>query len=186
MSVEIAKRLFCVHEYERMIEAGILTEDDRVELIGGEILEMSPIGSRHAACVKRLIKLLAARVGASVIISIQDPVVLDDLSEPQPDAALLRPRPDFYEQEHPRPSDVLLLIEVSDTTLKFDRQIKAPLYARAGIEELWLVNLQDDEVEIYASPSGGAYQLVRNVGRGETINSENVSGLTLEVDAVLG
>ena len=186
MSVEIAKRLFNVQEYERMVETGILSEDDRVELIGGEILEMSPIGSRHAACVKRLNKLLAARVGASAILSVQDPVVLDDLSEPEPDVVLLRPSPDFYEQGHPRPSDVLLLIEVSDTTLKFDRQIKMPLYARAGIEELWVVNLQDDEVEVYAQPSGGAYQLFRRVGRGETVNSENVPGLALEVDAVLG
>jgi Uma2 family endonuclease len=136
--------------------------------------------------VKRLNKLLAARVSASVILSIQDPIVLDDLSEPEPDAALLRPSPDFYEQGHPRPSDVLLLIEVSDATLKFDRQVKMPLYARAGIEEFWVVNLQDDEVEVYAQPSGGAYQLVRRLGRGETVNSENVPGLSLEVDAVLG
>ena len=186
MSVEIAKRLFCVHEYERMVEAGILTEDDRVELIGGEILEMSPTGSRHAACVKRLITLLPARVGASAILSVQDPVVLDDLSEPEPDVVLLRPRPDFYEHGHPRASDVLLLIEVSDTTLKYDRQIKVPLYARAGVVEYWIINLQDDTIEIHARPSGDAYEFVRRVGRGETVNSENVSGLALEVNAVLG
>jgi Uma2 family endonuclease len=186
MSVEIAKRLFNVEEYERMVEAGILTENDRVELIEGEIVEMSPIGSRHAACVKRLNTVLAALVGVSGIISIQDPVVLDDLSEPEPDVVLLRPRPDFYEHGHPRASDVLLLIEVSDTTLKYDRQVKMPLYARAGVEEFWVVNLQDEEVEVYTRPSGGAYQSVRRVGRGETVNSENVAGLALEVDAVLG
>lgn len=186
MSVEIAKRLFNVEEYERMVEAGILTEDDRVELIEGEIVEMSPIGSRHAACVKRLITLLAARVGASAILSVQDPVVLDDLSEPEPDVVLLRPRPDFYEHGHPRASDVLLLIEVSDTTLKYDRQIKMPLYARAGVREYWVINLQGDEIEIHAHPSGDAYQLVKRAGRGETVNSENVPGLALEVDSVLG
>ncbi len=186
MSVEIAKRLFTVEQYERMVETGILTEDDRVELIGGEILEMSPTGSRHAACVKRLNALLAARVGTSAILSVQDPVVLDDLSEPEPDVVLLTPRPDFYEQGHPQASDVLLLIEVSDTTLKFDRQVKMPLYARAGVGEFWIVNLQDDEIEIHARPSGGAYQLVRRAVRGETVNSENVAGLALEVDAVLG
>jgi Uma2 family endonuclease len=119
-------------------------------------------------------------------MSVQDPIVLDDLSEPEPDVALLKPRPDFYAQGHPRPSDVLLLIEVSDTTLRFDRRIKSPLYARAGIEELWVVNLQDAEIEVHAHPSGDAYQLVRRVGRGETVNSENVPGLALEVNDVLG
>ncbi len=186
MSVEIAKRLFNVREYERMVETGILTEDDRVELIGGEIVEMSPTGTRHAACVRRLNTLLAARVGASALLSVQDPIVLDDFSEPQPDVVLLRPRPDFYEQRHPRAPDVLLLIEVSDTTLKTDRQIKMPLYARAGVGEYWVVNLQDNEIEIYARPSGSAYQLVRRAGRGATVNTENVAGLAHEEDAVLG
>ena len=186
MSVEIAKRLFNVREYERMIETGILTKYDRVELIEGEIVEMSPIGISHAACVNRLTTLLVQKLGRDAIVSVQNPVKLGERSEPQPDFALLKWRDDFYGQSLPTPDDVLLLIEVSDTTLKFDRQVKAPLYARAGIGEFWLVNLQDDEVEIYANPSGGAYQLVKNVGRGETINSENVSGLTLEVNAVLG
>ena len=185
MSVEIARHLFTVEQYERMIEAGILTKYDRVELIEGEIVGMSPIGPRHAACVSRLNALLQ-KFGRDTIVGVQSPVRLGDHSEPQPDISLLKWRDDFYGQGHPQASDVLLLIEVSDATLKYDRQIKMPLYARAGIEELWLVNLQDGEIEIHARPSGGAYQLVRRAGRGETFDSENGTGLALEVDAVLG
>jgi len=186
MSVEIAKRLFNVQEYERMVETGILSEDDRVELIEGEIVEMSPIGSSHAACVNCLTILLVQKLGQHAIVSVQNPVRLGKRSQPQPDFALLKWRDDFYRQSLPTPDDVFLLIEVSDSTLKFDRQVKAPLYARAGIEELWVVNLEDEEVEVYTQPSGGAYQLVRRVGRGEMISSENVPGLSLEVNAVLG
>jgi Uma2 family endonuclease len=186
MSVEIAKHLFTVEQYERMIETGILTKHDRVELIGGEIVEMSPIGSSHAACVNRLNTLLVQKLGRGAIVSVQNPVMLDDRSEPQPDLALLKWRDDFYGQSRPTPDDVLLLIEVSDTTLKYDRQVKAPLYARAGVRELWVVNLQDEEVEVYSQPAEGAYRLVRRAGRGETVNSESVPGLALEVNAALG
>lgn len=185
MSVEIAKHLFTAEQYERMIETGILTKYDRVELIEGEIVEMSPIGPRHAACVSRL-NAFFQQFSRDTIVGVQSPVRLGDSSEPQPDIALLKWRDDFYGHALPTPADVLLLVEVSDATLKFDRQVKIPLYAREGIEELWVINLQDDEIEIYARPSGGAYQLVRRAGRGETVNSENVAGLALEVDAVLG
>jgi Uma2 family endonuclease len=186
MSVQIAKRLFSVHEYERMVEAGILTEDDRVELIEGEIVEMSPIGKRHAACVNRLNALLGRRLGREAIVSVQNPVQLGERSEPQPDLTLLRGRDDFYEHSLPTPEDVLLLIEVSDTTLEADRQIKLPLYARAGIVEVWLVNLNDEQIEVYAQPAGGSYQFVRCARRGESINAQSLAGLTLDVDAVLG
>lgn len=186
MSVEIAKRLFNVEEYERMVETGILTEDDRVELIEGEIVEMSPIGERHAACVARLTSLLVEKLARNAIVWGQNPVNLGERSEPQPDIALLKWRDDFYGHSRPTPDDILLLIEVSDATPKYDRQIKVPLYARAGIEELWVVNLQDDEIEIHARPSGGAYQHARRARRGETLNPENVPGLALEVNAVLG
>ncbi|HEU4595448.1 MAG TPA: Uma2 family endonuclease [Pyrinomonadaceae bacterium] len=186
MSVEIAKHLFTAEQYERMIETGILTKYDRVELIEGEIVEMSSIGNRHAACVARLTDLLSDKLARRAILWVQNPIVLGPHSRPQPDVVLLKRRDDFYAQATPEPSDVLLLVEVSDATLKFDRQVKMPLYAREGIEELWVVNLQDNEIEIYARPSGGAYQLVRRAGRGETVNSENVAGLALEVDAVLG
>jgi Uma2 family endonuclease len=177
---------FTVEQYERMVETGILTEDDRVELIGGEILEMSPTGSHHAACVKRLNTLLAARVGAAALISVQDPVVLDDLSEPQPDVALLKPRPDFYKLGHPHVPDVLLVVEVADSSIQRDRLVKLPLYARSGVAEVWLIDLNADRVEVYTQPVGGEYQHIRHAERGETVNSENVPGLALEVNAVLG
>lgn len=186
MSVQIAKHWFTVAEYNRMGEAGIFTEDDRVELIEGEIIEMSPIGRRHAACVDRLTELLSERLRRKAIVRVQSPVVLNDYAEPQPDVALLRRRDDFYERSLPAPGDVLLVVEVADTTLEYDRQIKVPLYARAGIPEVWVVNLPDEQVEVHARPAGGAYQDVRRHARGEAVNSAAAPGLTVTVDEILG
>jgi Uma2 family endonuclease len=186
MSVQIAKRYFNVSEYYRMAEAGILTADDRVELIEGEIVQMSPIGSLHAACVRRLNQLLQRLLGHAAVISVQDPVRLSDFSEPEPDVALLKPRADFYAHQHPTPDDVLLIIEVADTTVLYDRNVKVPLYARAGIPEVWLVDLQQDLIELYARPAGGSYQVQRQVRRGERLTAETIPQPTLDVDAVLG
>ena len=186
MSVQVAKRCFTVAEYNRMGEAGILKEDDRVELIEGEIFEMSPIGRRHAACVGRLTNLFSRLLAESVIVWVQNPVVLNDYTEPQPDVALLRRREDFYERSLPAPDDVLLVVAVADTTLEYDRQIKVPLYARAGIREVWVVNLMDEQVEVYTRPADGAYQDVSRRGRGEGINSAAALDLTLNVDEILG
>jgi Uma2 family endonuclease len=186
MSVQIAKHWFTVAEYNRMGETGILKEEDRVELIEGEIIEMSPIGRRHAACVGRLTSLLSRLLTEKAIVWVQNPIVLDDYSEPQPDVALLRRRDDFYERSLPAPADVLLIVEVADTTLEYDRQIKLPLYARAGIAEVWLVNLMDEQVGIYTQPAGGAYQVERQAKRGETINSSVPPNLMLKVDDILG
>jgi Uma2 family endonuclease len=186
MSVQIAKHSFTVAEYERMGEAGILSEDDRVELIEGEIIEMSPIGERHAACVDALAELLKELLGRSVNVRIQNPIRLDDYSEPQPDIALLKRRDDFYRHAHPRPADVLLVVEVSDSTLEYDRQIKLPLYARAGVPEVWIVNLVDDVIETYAQPSGDSYRAAGRFARAETVKSSAVESLRVEVSAVLG
>ena len=186
MSVQIAKYLFTVAEYNRMGETGILTEDDRVELIEGEIVEMSPIGRRHAACVDRLTELLSEQLQRKVIVRVRSPIVLNDYTEPQPDVALLRRREDFYERALPAPDDVLLIVEVADTTLDYDRQIKVPLYARAGIREVWVVNLMDERVEVYTRPADGAYQNASQYGRGEAINSPGALNLTLTVDEILG
>lgn len=169
-----------------MAAAGVLSEDDRVELIEGEIIEMSPIGSRHAACVGRLSKLLERLAGDHAIVWVQNPVQIDDYSEPVPDATLLRQRDDFYARAKPVPADVLLLVEVSDSALKYDREIKVPLYARAGVPEVWLVNLQDEVVEVYAHPTAGTYQETRLVGRGASLTATTVPALTLEADSVLG
>ncbi|MCA1594329.1 MAG: Uma2 family endonuclease, partial [Acidobacteria bacterium] len=173
-------------EYERMGVAGIFSEDDRVELIEGEIVEMSPIGKRHAACVGRLTQILALLLQRQVILWIQNPIQLSDFSEPQPDIALLKPRDDFYEHSLPTANDILLLIEVSDTTLEYDRQIKLPLYARSGVPEVWIVNLPDEQIETHAHPSGGSYQTTGHAARGDELQSHTLADLRLNASDILG
>lgn len=153
----IRRHRLTVADYHRMGEAGILTEDQRVELIEGEIVDMSPMGSRHAGIVKLLNRILAQAVGDLAIVSIQDPVRLSDFSEPEPDIALLRPRPDFYVKSHPGPRDVLLLIEVADASVRYDRDVKLPLYARHGIAEVWLVDLEGGKITLHTQPEGERY-----------------------------
>jgi Uma2 family endonuclease len=166
MALRPQTRLFTVEEYYRMAEAGILAEDDRVELINGEIIRMAAIGSRHAACVSRLIALFSGLVAGRTTISAQNPLRLDDLSEPEPDFALLLPREDFYAGAHPGRGDVLLLIEVADSSLDFDRQTKVPLYAEAGISELWIVNLAQRQVEVFRNPGQQGFDERREVTDG--------------------
>jgi Uma2 family endonuclease len=181
---EITRRRFTVHDYHRMGEAGILHEDDRVELIEGEIVEMAAIGTRHFTCVNGLTRLLVRGVGDAAIVSVQNPVRLDEHTEPQPDLAVLQTRD--YRESLPRPEDVLLLIEVSDTTLSYDRNVKLPLYARAGIPEVWIVDLAGETVEHYTGPSGDSYRHVERVRRGEEIRSAALPEPAFRVDAVLG
>lgn len=169
-----------------MAEAGILSEDDRVELIEGEIIEMSPIGSRHAACVRRLDALFNRSLGGAAQVSAQNPVLIDDYSQPEPDIALLKPRGDFYSEEHPSARDVLLVVEVADTSVEYDRQVKAPLYARAGVVEMWLVNLHADTVEVYTRPENGAYRDRRRFTRGDSILLTGIPGLTVHIEEILG
>lgn len=185
MSVHVERRAFNTAEYHRMVEAGILSEDDRTELIEGEVIRMSPIGSRHAACVDNLGRILNRRVGDAAVVRVQNPVHLDDFSEPQPDVALLRPRADFYADSHPAPDDVLLVIEVADTSAGYDREVKVPLYARAGIPEVWVVDLTADRVEVYTRPEGGAYAHAARAGRGEELSPGQFPSLTLRADDVL-
>jgi Uma2 family endonuclease len=186
MTVQVEKRAFSVREYYRMAEAGILSEGDRVELIEGEVIKMSPIGVRHAACVKRLNALLNRRFSRRFTISVQDPIRLDDYSEPEPDVVLLKRREDFYSQSHPAADDVLLIIEVADTSVEYDRGVKLPLYAGAGVPEVWIANLPEDSVEAYSEPANGVYQKVRIVRRGESLSSESVPNLVLNAGEVLG
>lgn len=186
MSRQLAKHLISVAEYERMGEVGILNPGDRLELLAGEIYEMSPIGSPHAACVKFLNNFLNRHFGESMLVGAQDPIRLNDFSEPQPDISLLRWRDDFYRRAHPTPADVLLVIEVADSTVETDRSFKLPLYAQAGVAEVWIVNLPGERLEVYAGPEGGAYRLTRAHGRGETARSETVDGLAVNVSEVLG
>ena len=185
MSLQIARHCFTVVEFERMGEAGIFPEGARLELVEGEIVEMSPIGSRHAACVKFLSRFMNRAVGDLALVSTQDPIRLDEFSEPQPDVALLRLRDDFYRHAHPTPADVLLVIEVADTTVDYDRLVKVPLYAKAGIKEVWLVNLPAAEIEIYADPSSGMYQTIIQVKPGEEAHSQSIPNLIVSAADVL-
>jgi Uma2 family endonuclease len=186
MSVQIARRYFNVTEFYRMAKAGVFSEDDRVELIEGEILEMSPIGSRHAACVGRLTELFSQQVGSRAIVWVQNPVRLNDYSEPLPDISLLKRRADFYAEHHPTPADVLLIVEVADTSVDYDRNIKLPIYAQANIPEVWLINLPKNIVEVYTRPTSEKYQKSRKFKRGELLVSTQVADLSLNVDDVLG
>jgi Uma2 family endonuclease len=189
MTVRVEKHLFSIEEYYKMVDAGIFTEDDRVELIEGEVVEMSPIGSRHAACVKRLNALLSRLSGVRFIVSVQDPIRLSERSEPEPDLALLKRREDFYAERHPHPEDVLLLAEVADTSIEYDRSVKLPLYARSGIPEVWILDPDSGTVEVHAGPNPslpGGYETVRRVGRDSELRSETVEGLTLRARDVLG
>jgi Uma2 family endonuclease len=186
MSRQLAKYWISVDEYERMGAAGIFSPDARLELLEGGIYEMSPIGSLHAACVDFLAALLIGLAERRFIVRNQNPIRLDDFSEPQPDITLLRWREDYYRDAHPQPADVLLVIEVADSTLNSDRSYKLPLYAKAGIQEAWLVNLTDQTIELYAEPSNGAYQLAKEFKRGEHAQAHTIEGLRVEVAAVIG
>jgi Uma2 family endonuclease len=192
MSVQKAKSLqlnrhsFTVAEYARMGQTGIFSEDDRVELVCGEIIEMSPIGERHASCVDALSELLRERLKRSVNVRVQNPIQLDEYSEPQPDIAILKRRDDFYRHAHPRPEDVLVVIEVSDSTLEYDREVKMPLYAGAGIPEAWAVNLPEERIEVYSDPAGGEYRTVRSYTRGRRLQSHTLASLRVLVAKVLG
>lgn len=185
-SVGIAKHSFTAEEFERIGKAGIFRQGARLELIEGEIFEMSPIGSPHAACVNFLSRLLNRLFGDNHIVAPQNPVRLNDTSEPQPDICLLRWRDDFYRDAHPGPADVLLLIEVADTTVLTDRSVKVPLYARAGIAETWLVNIPEERIEIYSDPAGDAYQRTEVFGRDAEARSHTVEGLAVRVGELLG
>lgn len=186
MSAEIARYSFTAEEFERMGEVGIFRQGARLELIEGEIVEMSPIGSLHAACVKFLTGLLYRLFGDTLVVGVQDPIRLNDFSEPQPDVTLLRWRDDYYREAHPTPADVLLVIEVADTTVVADRKIKVPLYARAGIAEAWLVNIPEAQIEIYSNPTGGVYQRTEVFGRGEEARSHTFESLVVSVNELLG
>ncbi len=186
MPVQLLRRKFTVSEYQRMVDSGILTENDRVELIRGEIIEMSPIGRRHAACVNRLVRLFTQRLGDRAIVSPQNPVELDDTSQPQPDVALLQPRPDFYELRHPQASDIFLLVEVADTTVEADREIKIPLYAQDSISEAWLVNINQQCIEVYQQPTSTGYQNIQIFQRGQSLSIQAFPDVEITVDEVLG
>lgn len=169
-----------------MGEAGILGEDDRVELINGEIVRMSPIGSPHAGCVNRLNALLSRHFAGQAVVQVQNPVRASDLSEPQPDLVLLRFRSDYYSERHPRPNDVLLLIEVSDSFAAYDRSVKAALYAAAGVPEFWIVDLILRQVECRRNPGPDGYGEVRQIPADQGLAPLAFPGVALSVTEILG
>jgi len=186
MSAPVTTYRFTVDEYHRMAEAGVFHEDDRVELIAGQVVAMTPIGVAHAGCVNRLTTLFAPVAGSRATLSVQNPVILGEHEEPQPDFAVLRYRADGYGARHPRAEDVLLVIEVADTSVAYDRHTKMPLYARAGIPESWLVNLPDSVIEVYGEPGPDGYRAIRRVGRGEKLRPMILPDVEITAGDILG
>ena len=174
-----------LHDYHRLGEAGILGEDDRVELLEGQLVDMSPIGPRHALVVDALNELLVLAVAGLAVVRVQNPIVLDDASEPQPDFTLLRKPWHGYPDAHPRPPDVYLLIEVADSSLEFDLGAKLELYARAGIREFWVVDLTSNRVLVHRDPREGRYDSVATVDTSGVLQVEALPGVTISAARVL-
>ena len=173
---------FTTETYHKMSELGLFKEGDRLELIKGEVIEMSPVGWKHASCVKRLNHLLMKKLGDQVIVGVQDPIQLEDNSEPQPDLVLLKPRSDFYANKHPQAKDILLLIEVSDSSLEYDRTVKIPLYAENQISEVWLVDLNESCLEIYRKPYQNYYQNTQKLSPINSIILSNFPKVEIKIN----
>ncbi|MBE9187328.1 Uma2 family endonuclease [Microcoleus sp. LEGE 07076] len=186
MSVKMQRRLFTVQEYHLMNDAGIFGEDDRVELIEGEIIQMAAINTRHATCVRRLIRQFRQLPEESAFLDVQNPIQLNERTEPQPDVVLQQPRADYYETAHPIPSEVLLLVEVSDRTVDFDRDVKVPNYTSSGIQEVWLWDLEANCLEVYRNPTANGYISVQKFERRETVSPLAFPDFVLSIDGILG
>lgn len=173
-----------VGDYHCMGEAGIFGVGARVELMHGEIIDMAPIGSQHAGTVTRLGQLFFSAVRGNAIVYIQNPIVLDMYSEPEPDLALLKPREDFYAASHPGPEDVLLIVEVSDSSVRYDREVKIPLYGRTGIPESWILDLGSKQVEVYRQPGERGYQELLTPPAGERVCPVMLPAVSLPIDVL--
>ena len=184
MSVDVVRRLFTADEYFQMIEARILTADDRVELIEGEILEMPSRAPDHSACTAILNRLLVLGIGLRGFILPGGTIRLSSRSAPGPDIVVLRPHSRNYRDRYAEPEDVLLLVEVSDSSLHRDRGLKLPLYARAGINECWIVNVREEILEVYKKPTGSAYAAVQQFSRPESVTPSAFPDLHLSVDEI--
>ncbi len=182
-----ARRRFTVAEYYSMADAGILSENDRVELLDGDLIVMPPIGNWHAFSVNSIVVVFPSTLLENrAILSVQNPVRLDNYNEPQPDIMLLQWRDDFYRNGHPAPGDVLLLIEAADSSVEFDRTVKLQAYARAGIPEVWIVSRPELRIEAYTEPAGNEYTTVRYFGPSETVAPQAFPNITLAVDRIIG
>jgi Uma2 family endonuclease len=186
MRMEATRKRFTVDEYYRMADAGILAPGDRVELIDGEIIQMSPIGTRHLGCVNATTEIFISVFKGRAVISGQNPVQLSDFTEPQPDIVLLKPRNDFYRGKHPEAADALLVVEVSETTLRYDRDLKLSYYAAAGVPEVWIEDLNGDRILVFRKPVDGIYQVRLVLGRDESISVEAFPDNAFTVSDFLG
>jgi Uma2 family endonuclease len=173
-----------VEQYYKMAEVGILKVEQRTELIEGEIIEMSAIGTKHAICVSNLSELLTLKTIQIAHVRQQNPVHLSDRSEPQPDIALVKRPSSLYVDCHPKAADIFLLIEVSDSTLKYDREVKTPLYAKSGIPEVWIVNIEEQIFEVYKLPNQDSYEQVQTYGKGELIPMSMFADMAIAVDEI--
>lgn len=182
----LPRRKFTVEEYHYFIEQGVFKPEERLELIEGELIEMSPIGKRHAGSVDFIADFLRKIISDNAIVRVQNPIVLDDFSEPQPDVCLLKRREDFYRQTDAVAKDALLVVEVADTTVKYDREVKFPRYAANGIGEAWLIDLENDRVEIHSEPTALGYSLVKILHRGQTAQSTVLPQIEISVEEILG
>ena len=186
MAVAISRRRFTVHDYHRMGQAGILSDGDRVELIDGEVVAMTPIGLRHNASVDRANRAFVLIARETAIVRVQGSVRLTLYTEPQPDIALLRPRADFYAERHAGPGDILLLVEIADSSLDYDREVKASVYALANVAEYWVVDLNERIVFCCSHPRDGVYRVVRPMRGGETLAPELLPGCRITTTDLLG
>jgi Uma2 family endonuclease len=184
--VQVNHWRFSVDDYYRMRDVGVLTEDDRVELIDGGVYEMCPIDPVHAAQVDRLTRLLTKQCGEEIIVRVQNPIRLDGYNEPQPDLALVRWQEDFYAQSHPTPADVLIAIEVANSSLAADRKVKLPWYALAGIPEVWLINIARQSIEQYTQPINNSYTTLKVVNRGQILVAQTIAGLEFPLTRIFG
>jgi Uma2 family endonuclease len=179
----LQRRRLTIDEYHRAGDAGVLGPSDRVELIGGEMIEMAPIGAKHFAKVNRLSRMLGLSAGNEAIVSTQNPLSLPPYDEPQPDIALLKPRADDYEKKLPAATDVLLIVEVADSTLKYDREVKLPIYARHGIVEVWLIDIRDETLLINRSPGSKGFKQVLKPRKNGTVTPLLLPNVTIDLAA---
>jgi Uma2 family endonuclease len=186
IDIDVTRRRFTVDEYDRMVEVGILTKADRVELIHGEIVQMAPIGSRHTAAVAALHEIFVKRLDDRALVRSAGSIRLPPHSAPEPDVVVLRRRSDFYRDVLTEADHVFLLVEVAETPLRYDREVKVPLYAAAGIREVWIVDIEGECVEIYAAVALGRYRRTERITRGTSFSPEAVPDVSLTVADILG
>jgi len=186
MDIEVSKKLFTVDDYYLMAEAGILGPEDRVELIDGEIIKMCPIGNRHLGCVNRATEIFVGAFRGLAVVSVQNPLRLTNYTEPQPDIVLLKPRNDHYGSKKPMAEDALLVVEVSDTTFMFDHDVKLKRYARAGVPEVWIENLESDLLLVFRDPAGDAYQTCLTLRRGDSVSVAAFPNAVFKAEEFLG